>query len=372
MNEEMVPWLSELGETVPEFLSKLRDGPPGFYRYSLTGDRYDPSERWGLGNTVFAVKTYHTLGVLSNIPSSEKDAMARFIRMFQDDDGVISDPVIEADSSRLRPFLADLKNLRIPRVGQQTVKRKRAESRQAFTALWLLDERPDLPYFEVPYTRDGAREFLNRLDWSRPWDAGSHFSHLVYFYRRNNDLFRIHESDTDELIHAAVSWVADHQSQADGCWYEGSLESVSAQQRLNGAMKVLSGLAIVEETDIDHAESLIDFCLTQTEFEQACDILNVVYVLYILTEINGIDYRRDAVYEFAQEWLSRCREHYHPDIGGFSFYSDAANQQYYGTKVSAGKNEPDIHGTTLLIWGIMMTAEILDINEELNFRWHLT
>ena len=41
---------------------------------------------------------------------------------------------------------------------------------------------------------------------------------------------------------------------------------------------------------------------------------------------------------------------------------------YYGCKVALGKNEPDIHGTTLFMWGIAIIASLLGIDKDLGLR----
>jgi len=38
------------------------------------------------------------------------------------------------------------------------------------------------------------------------------------------------------------------------------------------------------------------------------------------------------------------------------------------TKITKGLNEPDIHGTVLLFWGIAIISDILGIEKELGFK----
>ena len=79
-----VNWIYELREKVPKFLEKLKGRKtPGFFHYSLFGDLYSEDVKWGLGNTVFAVKIYYTLSLLDKLQEKDKEGMANFIRSFQ-------------------------------------------------------------------------------------------------------------------------------------------------------------------------------------------------------------------------------------------------------------------------------------------------
>jgi len=54
---QKISWILELKQKTPQFLEKLKGQKiPGFFHYSLSGDLYDEDLKWGLGNTVFAVK----------------------------------------------------------------------------------------------------------------------------------------------------------------------------------------------------------------------------------------------------------------------------------------------------------------------------
>ena len=46
-------------------------------------------------------------------------------------------------------------------------------------------------------------------------------------------------------------------------------------------------------------------------------------------------------------------------MGGFSYYINKSQVNYYGLKITKGKNIPDIHGTTLLLWALSMIYEII-------------
>ena len=368
MKANELDWLFDLKAKVPQFLNQLKgENVPGFFGYSLTGDRYDEKIGWGLGNTVFAAKIYYTLGLINLLSKTKQSEMVNFMKGFQQSDGSICDPIVSGNIS-LNTRLQAVKNLDFSNFrGQQT---KRAETRQSFSALRLLKARPDLPYLQIPYTRDGIKKYLADLNWRKPYGAGSHFSHLVFFLHLNREMFSVAAESADDLIDFAISWVNDLQSARDGSWYLG--ESIMPTQKINGAMKVITGLKAVGKPSFRYPEKLIDLCLTGTSFDQACNNLDAIYVVNSANELTQGSYRLKEIQDFCYRWLGICREHYFADIGGFSFFKHKANQYYYGAKITKGLDEPDIHGTVLLLWGIALAARILGIEKELGFREFIT
>lgn len=365
---ESIDWIIKLKKDVPIFLDKLKSHTKrGFFRYSLSGDLYSESENWGLGNTVFAAKICYTLDMTDSLAVNELKDIINFIKGFQKDDGSICDPLL----SRKVPLVKRLyaaRNLDFSTIGGQKI--KRAETRQSFSALRLLNSRPDLPYLQIPYTFDQIDKYLGRLDWSKPYDAGSHFSHLLFFWQTNQDMFDIHKESVEDLINYATTWLNKLQSWEDGSWYRG--KNVPLLQKINGAMKVITGLKAVGNTNFGYPEKLIDLCLSTASPEQACDALDVVYVIRYANELTEGKYRYGDIENFCYRWLQICKEHHFPEYGGFSFYKHRANQYYYGAKITKGLNEPDIHGTVLLLWGIALVSQILNINKKIGFKEFIT
>lgn len=365
--EDDISWIFELRDTVPIFLDKLKGNKKGFFHYSLTGDLYSEEENWGLGNVVFAVKIYYTLDMIDSLPENEISSIISFIKGFQKSDGSIYDPLICRKVSLINRLYA-AKNLDFSNFwGQNT---KRAETRQSFSALQLLNSRPDLPYLQIPYTREGIDKYLTSLDWGKPYGAGSHFSHLLFFLHINKEVFNTCEESTDDLIDYAITWVNKLQSPEDGSWYRG--RNISLPQKINGAMKVLTGLKVANKLSFKYPEKLIDLCLLTPNLDQACNSLDAIYVVHYADKITEDDYRYKDIQAFCYRWLKICKEHYFPDIGGFSFFKHRANQYYYGAKITKGLNEPDIHGTVLLLWGTVLISQILGIDKELGFKEFVT
>jgi hypothetical protein len=345
---EVTEWVAAVKSRLPAFLTQMRGKQqPGFYRYSYSGDRYGEESRWGLGNTAFAAKCWYALGAMDQLDSDHRHAMVSYIRSFQRDDGLIYDAFL-----RRRAWASDLALTVMRRRLRDSPRRQvcRAETRQAYSALKLLGERVTTPV--LPFMKDRGRvdSFVRGLDWSKPWSAGSHLSHLLFFLAHSD------HPDRAALIEHVLARVRELQ-QHDGAWYVGAPDLA---QKINGAMKVITGLKVIGRTSFDRSRPLIDMCLAASQDRQACDNFNVVYVLKYAGDM-APGYRREEIRRFGLDRLKLYRRHYHPLQGGFSFWEGAAGRDYYGAHVSAGRNEPDLHGTTLFLWGMSVITQVLGL-----------
>ncbi len=356
-----IDWVFELKNTIPKFLKKLKgEKAPGFFHYSLSGDLYNENIKWGLGNTVFAVKIYYILNQLEKLPSKEKKEIIQFIKSFEREDGSISDPLVSR-KARPRNIASALTSLNFQNAfGQKT---KRAETRQAISSLKLLSAKPDHPYQNFPKTKRRINLYLNKLNWQKPWDAGSHFSHLVFFLQNSN------LKNKKELTTFALKLIARLEHSKDGAWYCGK---PPLQEKINGAMKIITGFRLINYLPISYPEKLIDLCLqikyvgatrgSPAESKQACDILNTLYVLYHAYKKAGGNYQPAEIKRFAQNQLKHIyHDYYFPKVGAFSLLPHKANVYYYNAKITKGKREPDIHGTLMFLWAISLIARILKI-----------
>jgi len=352
-----IDWVFELKEKVPQFLEKLKgEKPPGFFKYSLSGDLCKENVKWGLGNTVFAVKIYYILGILQDLPEQERQNLVNFIKSFQQKHGYYCDPLVKK-----KAFLGEkksaLKSLDFNNLfHQQTM---RAETRQAISSLNLLGQKVDSSSLDFPKTEREINDYLENLDWEKPWGAGSHFSHLVFFLK-NSDL-----KNTNNLINSAISWVNKIQNSKDGSWHKGD---PTLQHKVNGAMKVITAYKVAGKVEFKYPEKLIDLCLVAKNDLHACDNFNITYVLHYANKIAQNSYRHKEIKEFAQGRLRIYNNYYFPKIGGFSFLLNKANIFYYGARITRGFEEPDIHGTVMFLWGISIISQILDINNKLGFK----
>lgn len=358
---EQIDWIFQLKKHVPRFLKRMKGVfMPGFFRYSLTGDYFSEQKHCGLGNTVFATKIYYTLGSLDALPQTTRDEMKNFILSFQSSNGMIFDPLV-AHRARWRDKLSSIKHRDFQNFSHtQTI---RAETRQALSALMLLGHAPRIYPDDLPRDPERITRYLEGLDWTHPWSAGSHFSHLLFFLAHSD------KAQKQELITTAIAWLARLQDAQTGCWFKGN---PSLQQKINGAMKVLTGLKVANRVTIANPQRLIDTALGASNDRQACDHFNVIYVLKYAREAVGKCYREEEIRSFVLDRLEQYQSYYWPEVGGFSYFLGKSNNIYYNAAVSQGLTEPDIHGTVLFLWGIALIAQIIGIEKELGFKEFIT
>lgn len=357
MATDSLLWLTELPTQISLFLKNMRsETKPGFYRYSYSGDLPDETSQWGLGNTTFALKILFTLDQLTNLPITEKQALVTFINSFNTPTGYIFDPLVAKRAWLIEKLIA-IRSWHFNNFWHQQT--KRAETRQAISSLRLVGATPIHPFTDFPQSRAEITSYLERLEWIRPWGAASHFSHLIFFLHTSSHPQR------EELTHYTLDWINKLQHPADGAWYRGH---PSLQQKINGAMKVITGFKVSGYAHPHHIEPLIDLCLAARNDSHACDNFNIIYVLAYAHQQRP-EYRTSDIKDFAHRRLQiYYDQHYYPRLGGFSFLPHQANQYYYGAKLSRGLAEPDIHGTALFLWGICMIVKLLGREKEFNFK----
>lgn len=322
----------------------------GFFRYSRTGDLFGESIHWGLGNAVFATKSLYMLRALTE---DDRIEIGEFIGLFQGKDGSISDPVVRKQS-RYNRWIYSVRNFDFNNfANKQTI---RAETRQSFAALHCLGKKPEVPFFVVKADKTSVREYVHSLDWSRPWGAASHISHLVFFLHNNRLLFGMHREVADELIKSVFDAV-DEFRRCDGAWY-GEEAHLPLTHKVNAAMKIMTAYAVIGKIDFDSPEKLIDLSLASANIGDACNNFNIICVLYYCFQ--KTNYRSAEIEQYCVKKLEIYKKHYWPEFGGFSFYERHANDVYYGARISRGLQEPDIHGTMLFLWGITLISKILN------------
>ena len=352
----LLKWVETVISGLPKFLESMKDNnTPGRYKYSLSGDMvFD--KKWGLANTVFAVKTYY---MLNRLDDSEKKEMASFIKFFTSPNGEISDPIVQKKSRKNRLIVSlrsgDWNNV----LGKQN---RRAETRQSFAALRALGEKPNRPYLNIPQTKRKIKRYIHSLDWNHPWGAGSHFSHLIFFLKNNGEMFKYHNYDELELIDFAFKEVNRYR-QTDGAWYN---RSASDAQKVNGAMKMVTAYMASERKELNNRKKLIDLCLALKSNPDACNNFNLVLVLYFCSQ--NSNYRKSEIKDFILDRLQIYKSYYWPEKGGFSFFEKKANKNYYDAKISEGLAEPDIHGTHLFLWGITLISKILKLEDSIQLN----
>jgi hypothetical protein len=363
MNEQLL-WLEDLNNEIKTFLSHQRSViRKGYFSYSYSGDIYDEKTHWNVGSAVFALKLYYLLGFKKD---KEIIDTIEYIKSFMDKDGFIYDPFIYKKGF-LRNFAASLKNRTFDDLLNN--KYKKAETRQAYSALMLYDEVPKNINMWFPKDKKEIEDYLSKLNWNEPWGAGSHFSHLMFFIRLAYKSSNIDKQKFEELRGYGIDWINTLLKKDTGGWYKGKLNE---RYIVNGAMKILTGLIAVEKYDFEYPKELIDTCLKTTNDLDACDNFNIILVLNYASKLLNRDYRQKEIEKFALNRLLKYKAHYKKDQGGFSFFLNSSNNRYYGAKITKGLNEADIHGTVLFMWGISIIVQILRVEDQFCFREFIT
>ncbi len=354
--------LKNLKEKVYPFLNEMNvNGDYSYFKYSYSGDLFDSRHHWGLGQLVFAAKILYMIDRVRYLSPLHLQNMVRSINSFQSKGGYYSDPLISGRKEKDRFSLP----FRFGKTHSPREQIRRAETRQAFAALLCLGSKPDQPFSAVPDSRKGIGRYLGSLDWQNPWSAGSHFSHLVFFLKKNEDIFKREGERAEQLIDYSIAWLNRIQSPSDGCWYS---KNTTESQKVNGAMKILTGLSAAQRLNFSYPEKIIDTALKIEKGNEACCDFNVVYVLYCCSKV--VRHREDEIKEYCLGMLEHFEQYYHEEKGGFSLIPARANDTYYGRKITKGLNEPDIHGTVMFFWGITLISRILNL--DLGFKEPLT
>lgn len=354
--EEFENWVLEVRTELPKFVRNMAVASiPGKYRLTMTGDLISPNAFWGLGQTTFAVRILYESGALT---AEDVSAHEIYIRRFEGGDGFISDPEIRNRSFRQR-VLSGVRHLDWETLTNRMT--ARAETRQAVAALHNLGKTSAYIFQGVPYETNGVTHYLNRLDWTRPWGASSHVNHLLFFLKRATHL---PEDKKTELISQVMRKIHSMRRQDGSFSAKGS--DLPAHQRVGSAMKILMGTSLVGECLNVVSKELVDTALDDPAVGDACEHFNTLYVLAKCSE--HLDYRREEIRAFALRKAREWQKYYWPAFGGFSFNIRQSAIEYYGARISKGNPEPDLHGSAMFFWGLLVAAQILGLNQKLGLR----
>ena len=337
-------------KNIPYFINKLSN-MGRFSKFTISGDLHP---RQLLSTSVFKLK-------LSNLidHNFENDTLINHILSFQKEDGMIFDHLLFKNSKirNIRSLISsqnkDFYNAII-----------RAESRQSFAVL-----RTNLTTFDniKPFSINSFidyKTFTKNLNWSNPWSAVSHFSHLLFFLKTHHLLFNDVNVNYNLIISDAIKFVNDEFLLSDGSW--GNNKNICNIQKVNVAMKMMTALDSVGKVSIPNPNGLIDLCLGSISSSHACDNFNIICVLYHCSKITN--YRLDEIQSFVLRKMNDYSKYYCLDSCGFSFYHNKSQDKLYGTRISLGLNEADIHGTLMFTWGISLCTSILNwsVNRKFN------
>lgn len=361
--------IEEVRAGLGSWLGQLSAGlEPGRFRYSLAGSVVPVSGMEALCATCFAMKVAWQARLWDFWSNESCEACKRFIGSFQRPDGLFVDPWLYANT---RIGMRDIAGvLWSPWRIRQLLSRKRdnirAETRQAASTLVMVGSSPEYPMPVEAKTKKELETFFSRLDWSRPWASASHVSHLLFFWSINHRILGV-DDDYDYLIDDALARLEDIRDPTTGTWFVGRC---SDAEKLNGAMKVLSGLQWADRAYPD-CHTLVDFALSQPFRNDSCGFLNRLFVIREGLKGCMTGYRESDVHELARLVLEETNRFRGGD-GGYCFFPGRSQTTYYGVNTSKGLSVGDLHGTAMMVWAIALAAEYLPghAGSPLPFRAH--
>ncbi len=344
------------------YLKSLENSKNRFHFYPATEGLLENGKNLKLGFSCLALKSFYITGLWDKLTNDEKQSWTEYINSFQKNNKDFP------DNSFIDPnYLSGFEDLDFKRLSKKTIKNFlnltslfsfdndskiktdgiRAETKQAISTLFQVNSKNNLKYLDFPFENNEVDNFLTNLNWNKPWSAGAQFSALCVFSKTqlNENQFLITSKQLGSFADSIVN-------KNNGAYFKGSEPERS--ELINGCMKVLTGLDWVEKS-INYPEKLIDLCLESKPSQEGCDIVDIIYVLYRCQK--ETDYRKEEVKEFLYNLISLIEKHYFYGLGGFSYYVNKSQVNYYGLKITKGKNIPDMHGTTLLLWALSMIYE---------------
>ena len=188
----MGEWYDNIGESILRFtLNQESEKKPGYFKYTCTSDLYDENNSFGVGAAVYALKILYTL----NYQNKERITNAVRNILKYAGERYIYDPLVYRKYF-LRNILSSLRHKKFHNF--LNVEYKRAETRQAVS---IINKVSDLNYYDnnLPcfYTENEFNSFTNSLNWRKPWAAGSHLSHYMYYNQHNYNTGNINKENYD-------------------------------------------------------------------------------------------------------------------------------------------------------------------------------
>lgn len=351
--------LETLRFNIARWLEEMAAGlEAGRFRFCAQGSLVPTTGTEGQVSTCFATKIAWQTGIWDRWPEDRKKACVAFIKSFQRADGTFFDPWLARQTKqplkdRILLFMSSLSRAPSSQtVDDPHIMNIRAETRQSASTLLMVGDTPAYPLPMECGTLDQIKQYIHSFDWSRPWSAGSHFSHLLFMLSTNQKHFNSHR-DLTGSIDTALECLAFLRDPESGCWFTGT---PAPSEALNGAMKVFSGLQWLDRPYPD-CRSLLDFSLAQPFQEDGCGFLNQLFVVYHARKGAPAGYRFEEIQALGEKALKKISSFVRDD-GAFSFFPNGAQTHYYGASVSTGNLVSDLHGTTMMTWAIALATAL--------------
>jgi hypothetical protein len=350
-------------EDTLNILHQLQDPENPFKFYPANNGLTLAGKNLTLGYSCFALKTYMIIGEWKNLDSTFRKEWISYINSFQVsysyfpknsfiDHGYLKN-FYKSKNKRLIKDVAKtvIKKSKYENKKTESLRHIQSETKQAISSLYQVGSTNEKFYLDFPRKEHDIKTYLDSLDWKYPWQAGAQFASLCVFISSQIDDSNHEKNDLTEYVYKYLDSLINRET---GAYFSGIIPNEN--EVINGAMKVITGLDWINK-QIHEPEKLIDFCLGSNLSSEGCDLVDLVYVLYMSTK--NTNHRKKEVIDFLEIVLEIISRNKYKN-SGYSYYYNKTQMYYYGLKINIGINLPDLHGTLLLNWAIAMIAEVCE------------
>ena len=355
---------TNLNQEILRYLDGLSSGNKDFEYSPINGiNNVDSLPR--LGFSCYALKIYKLLNFQDVISNKNLKKWIQYLNSFQN-----TESDFPLNSYIDKTYIFNHKNVNKENLIQKSVKKTfnkvfntnykdsneklseyiNAESKQTISTIYEMGYENKLKYLEFPNSEIKLNYYLNSLNWNYPWSSGGQFSGICLFSKT-----QLEDKEFVKMKLQLEQFLENLVDQETGFYFKGSQPKDS--ELINGAMKIISGIDWIDGT-IHYPEKIIDYCLNVNLNNEACDVVDLVYVIYkCSTQTN---YKRKEIAEYLNEILDFIFLHFKEEEGGFSYFKESCQTHYYDVKFSDSLNIADLHGTLLFTWAIVMILEVTE------------
>jgi len=353
-------WLAEVKQTLPEWIDDVRYGDgSGRYRYAI--EAYEPYDFESSDRIHGAIERIRNDDWWDD--EEERDAWIEYVYGLQRQDGFFTENSLE---EHVRESSIDGSDDPIDVVRKHL-------TQSCLEILSRHDVEPEYPVpEEVGYGSDLAIEtpaemveYLEGLDWTSPWGAGSWAGRTIRMVETQMDY---DGQDREAVVQAGIDWLTEHQDPETGAWFEG--DNVPFHQQVNGVFKVWIQL-IEHGLPVQYPDAVIDLCVAAMEEDprlfdtpDPCSVFDVAFVLNVALRHTGS--REDELAALAGDTLQRLEPMARPD-GGFSYEAGGSNGHCGTYELGPEKNQSDAMGASMMTQALPELCCLCDLEDELGW-----
>lgn len=366
-------WIRNLDSSVLNFLDNLKIENNNYKFKPVINFIQHPNTDLELGFSNYALKTYVLLDKVNKFSKKEITGWANYIESFQT---IESDYPKNSfvDKNYLNLFnqqsTETFAKLRLKKVSNYLLNTNfksnnlkiynyiRAETKQSLASLIEIKASLKNKFLEFPSNEHEINKFIYGLNWNYPWSSGGQLAAISLFSKTQLD-----DSTFQKNKKIIESFLSKLVNVKDGMYYD-SIKQPKNFELVNGAMKVISAMDWLD-MEIHYPEKIIDTCLDIDPISEGCDIVDIVYVLHKCSKQTS--YKKNEIVNYFSKILDLIYQHYKPELGGFSYFKNRCQTNYYDVQFASESNTADIHGTVLMLWAVIMIMDTTEI-EYFNYK----